>query len=69
MLKGSLFVQIILYKLQYYSIHYLSFRLYDKHGNGYITTNVLKEILKEIDSSLSEDNLEQVNSKAGCYVF
>ena len=37
-----------------------AFRLYDKHGNGYITTNVLKEILKEIDSSLTEDNLEQV---------
>ena len=30
-------------------------------GNGYITTNVLKEILREIDSTLSEDNLDQVN--------
>ena len=29
-------------------------------GNGYITTGVLKEILREIDSTLSEDNLDQV---------
>jgi Ca2+-binding EF-hand superfamily protein len=29
-------------------------------GNGYITTLVLKDILREIDSTLSEDNLEQI---------
>ena len=29
-------------------------------GNGYITTGVLKEILREIDSTLSEDNLEEI---------
>ena len=29
-------------------------------GNGYITVEVLKEILREIDSSLNEDNLEQI---------
>ena len=29
-------------------------------GNGYITTGVLKEILREIDSTLSEDNLDQI---------
>lgn len=29
-------------------------------GNGYITTKVLKEILREIDATLSEDNLEQI---------
>ena len=29
-------------------------------GNGYITTNVLKEILREIDATLSEDNLDQI---------
>ena len=29
-------------------------------GNGYITIEVLKEILREIDSSLSEDNLDQI---------
>ncbi len=29
-------------------------------GNGYITTDVLKEILREIDSTLSEDNLDQI---------
>ncbi|TRY79379.1 hypothetical protein TCAL_09821 [Tigriopus californicus] len=37
-----------------------AFRIYDKHGNGYITTKVLKEILREIDSTLNEDNLEQI---------
>ena len=29
-------------------------------GNGYITVEVLKEILREIDASLNEDNLEQI---------
>ncbi len=29
-------------------------------GNGYITTDTLKEILREIDASLTEDNLEQI---------
>merc|ERR1712037_19277 len=37
-----------------------AFRIYDKQGNGYITTGVLKEILREIDSTLSEDNLEEI---------
>ena len=29
-------------------------------GNGYITTQVLKEILKELDSKLSEDDLDGI---------
>ena len=29
-------------------------------GNGYITTNTLKEILREIDSTLNEHNLDQI---------
>jgi calmodulin len=29
-------------------------------GNGYITTETLKEILAEIDPTLSEDNLDQI---------
>merc|ERR1711981_102395 len=37
-----------------------AFRLYDKQGNGYITTNTLKEILREIDSTLNEHNLDQI---------
>merc|ERR1712073_188514 len=37
-----------------------AFRLYDKQGNGYITTNTLKEILREIDSNLTEYNLDQI---------
>jgi len=37
-----------------------AFRIYDKHGNGYITTDVLKEILREIDGTLSEFNLDQI---------
>merc|ERR1711992_378294 len=36
-----------------------AFRIYDKQGNGYITTETLAEILREIDASLNEDNLEQ----------
>jgi len=34
-----------------------AFRIYDKEGNGYITTQVLKEILKELDSRLSEEDI------------
>lgn len=34
-----------------------AFRLYDKEGNGYITTSVLREILREIDNKLTEDDL------------
>ena len=29
-------------------------------GNGYITTGTLKEILREIDSTLNEHNLDQI---------
>ncbi|XP_045445401.1 troponin C, isoallergen Bla g 6.0101-like [Melitaea cinxia] len=37
-----------------------AFRLYDREGNGYITTDVLKEIFKELDNTLSNDDLEQM---------
>jgi len=35
-----------------------AFRLYDKEGNGYISTAVLKTILAELDSSLSDEDLD-----------
>merc|ERR1712012_1335097 len=31
-----------------------AFRIYDKEGQGFITTDVLKEILREIDPTLTE---------------
>ncbi len=37
-----------------------AFRIYDKEGNGYITTDVLKEILHEIDPLLTPDDLEGI---------
>merc|ERR1712045_828541 len=37
-----------------------AFRIYDKQGNGYITVEVLKEILREIDGSLSDYEVEQI---------
>ena len=37
-----------------------AFRIYDKAGNGYITTDVLKEILHEIDPELTNDDLEGI---------
>merc|ERR1712066_83007 len=37
-----------------------AFRLYDKEGNGYITTSILREILREIDPNLSEDELDEM---------
>ncbi|XP_045474280.1 troponin C, isoallergen Bla g 6.0101-like [Harmonia axyridis] len=37
-----------------------AFRLYDKEGNGYITTSTLKEILKELDDNLTSDELDMI---------
>ena len=37
-----------------------AFRIYDRDGQGFITTDVLKEILREIDSELTEDDLDQI---------
>ena len=34
-----------------------AFRIYDKDGNGFITTNILKEILQELDPKLTEAEL------------
>merc|ERR1719208_180504 len=37
-----------------------AFRIYDKDGQGFITTDVLKEILREIDPTLTEDDLDNI---------
>jgi len=37
-----------------------AFRLYDKEGQGYITTAVLKQILHEIDETLTDDDLNSM---------
>lgn len=37
-----------------------AFRLYDKEGNGYITTGVLREILRELDDKLTNDDLDMM---------
>merc|ERR1711993_67522 len=37
-----------------------AFRIYDKEGNGYISTDVLKEILKELDSKLTNEDLDNI---------
>ena len=34
-----------------------AFRIYDKEGNGYISTDTLKEILKELDNKLTEADI------------
>merc|ERR1711983_444978 len=36
------------------------FRIYDKEGQGFITNEVLKEILREIDSTLTENDLDNI---------
>ena len=36
------------------------FRIYDKEGNGYITTDILKEILHEIDPELTSEDLDNI---------
>merc|ERR1711899_324177 len=35
-------------------------RIYDRDGQGFITTDVLKEILREIDSELTEEDLYNI---------
>lgn len=40
-----------------------AFRLYDKEGNGYIPTSVLKEILHELDDQLSDGELDGIISE------
>merc|ERR1719158_97958 len=37
-----------------------AFRIYDKEGNGYISTDTLKEILKELDNKLTEEDLNGI---------
>lgn len=37
-----------------------AFRLYDKEGNGFIPTSCLREILRELDDQLSEDDLDMM---------
>ena len=34
-----------------------AFRIYDKEGDGFVTTNTLKEILRELDPKLAEAEL------------
>lgn len=35
-----------------------AFRLYDKQGNGYIPTSCLREILRELDDQLTDEELD-----------
>ncbi|XP_062705800.1 troponin C isoform X1 [Aedes albopictus] len=35
-----------------------AFRMYDREGNGYITTSTLKEILAALDDKLTNDDLD-----------
>merc|ERR1711862_153901 len=37
-----------------------AFRIYDKEGQGFITNDVLKEILREIDPTLTENDLDNI---------
>ncbi|XP_046400252.1 troponin C, isoallergen Bla g 6.0301 [Ischnura elegans] len=37
-----------------------AFRLYDKEGNGYIPTSCLREILRELDDQLTEQELDMM---------
>lgn len=37
-----------------------AFRLYDKQGNGFIPTSCLREILRELDDQLTEQDLDNM---------
>lgn len=37
-----------------------AFRIYDRDGVGFITNDILREILREIDATLTEENLDSI---------
>merc|ERR1711978_384000 len=37
-----------------------AFRIYDQENQGFITNDILKEILREIDSTLTEEDLDHI---------
>lgn len=37
-----------------------AFRLYDREGNGYITTEVFRDILHELDENLTPEELDMM---------
>ena len=37
-----------------------AFRLYDKEGNGFITTGQIREIFKEVDPNIKDEDLDDV---------
>jgi len=37
-----------------------AFRIYDKECMGYISTETLKEILRELDNKLTEEDLDSI---------
>ncbi|XP_055712599.1 troponin C-like [Phlebotomus papatasi] len=37
-----------------------AFRLYDKEGKGYLTLEVLRDILRELDDKITEDDLDMM---------
>lgn len=37
-----------------------AFRLYDREGDGYITTDVFRDILHELDDALSPEELDMI---------
>ncbi|XP_019754518.1 troponin C, isoallergen Bla g 6.0201 isoform X1 [Dendroctonus ponderosae] len=37
-----------------------AFRMYDREGNGFITIEVLREILQELDEKLTDDDLDSM---------
>merc|ERR1719153_791536 len=41
-----------------------AFRIYDKEGNGYISIETLKEILRELDNKLTEEDLDSIIEEA-----
>lgn len=50
----TLLVKIIIFLLSFI------LRLYDREGNGYITTSTLKEILAALDDKLSNADLDGI---------
>lgn len=41
-------------------MNFFHLRLYDREGNGYITTSTLKEILAALDDKLSNADLDGI---------
>lgn len=60
MFSKNWFWRIVYYPDQCFYSYIYFYRLYDREGNGYITTGTLKEILAALDDKLTGQELDGI---------